>query len=252
VLVVVALILYIKSSAGSSFAITSRIYKVTSGQADFHNNEISKFNKDQQDIEHFNTVFKVKAASTQEINDYITWINKHSIDTKKLASLKIYFDISKLSVECVSKWYIAFVSLVFLVLVIGSVFLLNVITSDSALISFKDNDSNWIWLNDRQARDFTLGKSDWVIDKKICESEQFNAISLAKKSELSQTSIKSICEFFETGGGLEHIQSIIDEQKSLLNFVILFVILIVSNGFQLRLFYRTIIARNHIQRRKDT
>lgn len=250
-LVLVFLWAYIKQCAGSSFSVSNRIFTFISGKPDFHDEKIKTFNDERQDIERFNVAYKLKATSKTDIDKFINWINLHSIDLSKISGLKGHFDVEMLRVKPVGRVSYCGVILLLLSLIFGVFFLLNISASNSALLSFKA-DGIWIWVNEEEASEYKLlpfSKPTWVLNNELCINDKFDLDSTIQISNLNETSIKSLCEFFKLKEDLKFVQSTITKQK-VLWFYTLFVTLICINLFSLLMLYcRASDAVRHIQKR---
>lgn len=89
----------------------------------------------------------------------------------------------------------------------------------SALVRLGD-DKSWVWINDHIAESsiwtndyLPLNWTEWKLDKKQCESEDFDKTVFSEKAGISVRSVDRICENFSSGSLSDTINNIIKNQK---------------------------------------
>ncbi|HBX2747704.1 TPA: hypothetical protein MHU35_19850, partial [Klebsiella pneumoniae] len=89
----------------------------------------------------------------------------------------------------------------------------------SALVRLGD-DKSWVWINDHIAESsiwtnnyLPLNWTEWKLDKKQCESEDFDKTVFSEKAGISVRSVDRICENFSSGSLSDTLNNIIKNQK---------------------------------------
>ncbi|MCL7679632.1 DUF6216 family protein, partial [Klebsiella pneumoniae] len=85
----------------------------------------------------------------------------------------------------------------------------------SALVRLGD-DKSWVWINDHIAESsiwtnnyLPLNWTEWKLDKKQCESEDFDKTVFSEKAGISVRSVDRICENFSSGSLSDTLNNII-------------------------------------------
>lgn len=225
-LFLIFLAIYFHRRSGSSYAIMSRFYTLMTGGNSFHDDTLQEFWKRRQDIERFNALFNVKAKTILEAKKFKSWIEMNEIDVREISNANSYFDFSNMSIKRVKRREIFF-DLVFLIAwFLASSFSLGLGTTDYAIVKFK-SDNQWFGLNQEEAVSTFFGESffydnDWVINKKLCDSDDLYASQQVVESELKRSEIDFICRSFVDESLSEEVSEIKSNQSKFIFLSIIF------------------------------
>ncbi|HDS4800151.1 TPA: hypothetical protein QH081_004737, partial [Klebsiella pneumoniae] len=196
---------FIWKRAGSAYSLLNRLWEFCLGGKTFHDGKINAYFNERNDVERFNVLFNVGAKNKEEIKSLINWTKKKNIDIRHVTAAKGWFEISTL--KAIKPLFIAnvgvFVSCVLTMLLLSNFMLLAL--KPSALVRLGD-DKSWVWINDHIAESsiwtnnyLPLNWTEWKLDKKQCESEDFDKTVFSEKAGISVRSVDRICENFSSG-----------------------------------------------------
>ncbi|TAI78631.1 hypothetical protein C1459_06880 [Klebsiella pneumoniae] len=210
---------FIWKRAGSAYSLLNRLWEFCLGGKTFHDGKINAYFNERNDVERFNVLFNVGARNKEEIKSLINWTKKKNIDIRHVTAAKGWFEISTL--KAIKPLFIAnvgvFVSCVLTMLLLSNFMLLAL--KPSALVRLGD-DKSWVWINDHIAESsiwtnnyLPLNWTEWKLDKKQCESEDFDKTVFSEKAGISVRSVDRICENFSSGSLSDTLNNIIKNQK---------------------------------------
>lgn len=206
---------FIWKRAGSAYSLLNRLWEFCLGGKTFHDGKINAYFNERNDVERFNVLFNVGARNKEEIKSLINWTKKKNIDIRHVTAAKGWFEISTL--KAIKPLFIAnvgvFFSCVLTMLLLSNFMLLAL--KPSALVRLGD-DKSWVWINDHIAESsiwtnnyLPLNWTEWKLDKKQCESEDFDKTVFSEKAGISVRSVDRICENFSSGSLSDTINNII-------------------------------------------
>ncbi|WP_409525843.1 DUF6216 family protein [Nitrincola sp. MINF-07-Sa-05] len=219
VLLTVFAVIWFRLRAGTSYGLINRLYAIVIGGKEFHDNSVTEFWNERKDVERFNALFNTRAKSLKEVNLFIKWINRNDLDLRRLAKLNDLFDMEEREVKKGSyRLATIFFSVVGFVLVLLSIYLMELARKDAALIKFND-ETQWMWLSHDAAystayNPFRDRAQDWRLTAETCSQTPLDKESFAAQAKLKPENITNICESFTNAKDIQRIDEIINNQKS--------------------------------------
>ena len=219
VLLTLSTVIWFRLRTGTSYGLLNRLYAIVIGGREFHDHSVTDFWNERKDVERFNALFNTRAKSLKEVNLFIKWVERNNLDLRKLARLNALFDMEKREVK--KGWYrlaTTFFLAVAFVLSVFSLYLVGLAQKDAALVKFND-ETQWMWLNHDAAYSATFNPTrnqgqDWRLTADTCSQTPLDTDSLAEQAKLKPANILNICESFTNPKDIQHVDEIINSQKS--------------------------------------
>lgn len=214
---------YFKSN--SLYSIIDKLWSLFVGSKGFTNESINSFHKDRHDLDKFNAIYNLKATNTLQIEKFILWTKREKYDTKKISSIKGWFDISKLEPIRPPVWESLFLGVSFPFLCIVTALFLFIGSTQNAVVKLDDNDS-WFLMDHNRAKTVF---SKLIISKANCHNEKYPREKYSLKSGITPNSVDSICAAFEKQSEMDAVDEIIRKQTALLFFSIIPLFFMIHN-----------------------
>ncbi|WOE84857.1 DUF6216 family protein [Aeromonas veronii] len=218
-LLTVCTVIWFRLRTGTSYGLLNRLYAIVIGGGAFHDNSVTDFWHERQDVERFNALFNTRAKSLKEVNQFIKWIERNDLDIQKLANLNELFDMEKREVKkgcyCITT---IFFSIIVFLFGIASLCLFGLSVKNAALIKFND-ETQWMWVNHDAAYSVTFNPiyeqgQDWRLTADTCTKTKIDTESLSAQTKLKPENILNICESFTNEKDKKFIDNVIKNQKS--------------------------------------
>lgn len=230
IILVILFYLHFRNKSKSGFSISNKWYMILIGyKKDKKTEKKRDLIDDIIDIEKFNFHYNTNATSKRQIERFEEWVNKYELDFKLISKLKKHFDIDMLRVRKINKFYFAGVFIFLFIPPLATVQSFTIAIKPALLV--KMNTTGWFWINNDNATEFSFfdkAKDPWVIDTKICSSQEDNSNKIVldnKMSSFNKKEIKAICKAFIDKEDIEYINKSIKEQQSFFYFVSVILIL---------------------------
>lgn len=212
VLIIIWVYFYFKSN--SLYSIIDKLWFLFVGSKGFTNESMNSFHKDRHDLDKFNAIYNFKATNTLQIEKFILWTKREKYDTRKISSIKGWFDISKLEPlrpPVLETWILGLISIALCILVAFFAFLGS---TQNAVIKLNENDP-WIFMNHTRAKN---PFNHLTITKVDCRNEKYPRDKYSLKSGITTASIESICAAFDKPSEMNAVDKIIRKQTTLIYF----------------------------------
>jgi hypothetical protein len=247
------LLLFFHLRSKTSYVPISRLYSILAGKAEFQDSKLAEFWQSSKDLERFNAIYSFGASSISEAKRFLIWIEMKDYDVHKFYGLGAYLDFENLSVKK-PKGILYIVNFIgFVLFTSTSLFTIDVVSKDAALVRFKTDDQ-LLWLGKESAFSapyqipFKGYDQNWTLDASKCESKSFDAAAFASEAKLQVKTVESICGSFGDQESAKYVQEMIDGQKSLIIYLIIFIALSFRTFVELK---RMLLARSAIRYMKD-
>lgn len=199
------------SRSGSTYSLYYRLWSLFVGEKVFYDNNLEKYMQERKDLDKFNAVFNTEAKTKVDLLRFHRRIEKYGIDIKRISESKGNFDFHTLKMRKPSLTG-SFMTLFFSIGVfLFSIVIIAVGVSDKAILKFNDGEP-WIAINHKMAKPIF---NKYKITPETCKKENFNAVNIHEKTELSINSIQAICQSFNSKDDAKAIDKYISGQKGL-------------------------------------
>ncbi|XKM13246.1 DUF6216 family protein [Orbaceae bacterium ac157xtp] len=199
--------------------IKDRLWRIFLGRkySDFINPEWKKYHNINVDIAHFNTLYRVKANTAEQINKYLCWLHRNGINAIQVSKVRNCFCIESLSFKKITKGEVIFHFSIFLISLFIGLFCLNFSVSSSTLVEIESNEP-WFWLADDYAKNSQVtwipgSNSKWMLRTSDCNSEKFDMEKWAIKANMSVTTGETLCEIFADKGIKGYVANAVKKQR---------------------------------------
>lgn len=197
---------YFKSQ--SLYIILDKVWSLFIGSKGFSNPKLDAFHKDRHDLDKFNSLYNFNATNTEQIEKFIEWVKVEKCDTRKISSIKGWFDLETLKPVKPIIWesfVLAFLA-IFLFLITLSFGFLGF--TQNAIVKLNENDP-WFLINHSRAKPVF---NKFMISKTDCTNPSYKRDKYSNLSGITKSSITSICEAFEKKMEMDAVDKLIKLQ----------------------------------------
>jgi hypothetical protein len=221
-LVLIWAFFYFKSQ--SPYIILDKVWSLFVGSKGFNNKKLDAFHKDRHDLDKFNSLYNFNATNTEQIEKFVEWVKLEKCDTRKISSIKGWFDLETLKPvkpEVWESWTLAILAIILFVITLMSGFFG---LTQNAIVKLNENDP-WFLINHSRAKPVF---NKFMISKADCTNPSYNRDMYSDATGITKPSVNSICDAFEKKTEMDAVDKLIKLQSVGMYFSFMFFMCLLS------------------------